>query len=68
MIDRLSPHIAKASIVAVRGPEPRHFAVHDLITVIVRESIENESESELETEKRRLLKRHHLGIPEPESH
>lgn len=49
--DRLSPHIAKTSIVAVRGPEPQHFAVHDLVTVIVRESIENESESDLETEK-----------------
>ena len=51
MIDRLSPHVAKVSIVAVRAPEPRLFAVHDLITVIVRESIKNESEGELETEK-----------------
>lgn len=51
VMDRLSPHIAKMSIVAVRGPEPRQFSVHDLITVVVRESIENESESELETEK-----------------
>ena len=51
VMDRLSPHVAKMSIVAVRAPEPRLFSVHDLITVIVRESIENESESEIETEK-----------------
>ncbi len=49
--DRLSPQIATASIAAVRLPEPRQFAVHDLITIIVRESIENESESEIESEK-----------------
>jgi len=49
--DRLSPHISKVSISAVRPPEPRQFAIHDLVTIIVRESIENASDSELNTEK-----------------
>lgn len=51
VVDHLSPHVSGVSISAVRLPEPRQFAVHDLITVIVRESIENESDAELETEK-----------------
>ena len=49
--DRLSPQISSMSITAVRPPQPRQLATHDLITIIVRESIENESESEIETEK-----------------
>lgn len=49
--DRLSPHISQTSIAAVRLPAPRQFGIHDLITIIVRESIENESESDIETEK-----------------
>ncbi len=51
VMDRLSPHISRTSVAAVRLPEPRTFAVHDLVTIIVRESIENESDSEIETEK-----------------
>ena len=51
VVDRLSPHISRTSVSAVRMPAPRQFSVHDLITVIVRESIENSSDSELETEK-----------------
>jgi len=47
----LSPAIADVSLFAVGLPQPRQFAVHDLITIIVRESIENDSEAELETEK-----------------
>lgn len=49
--DRLSPHIAKTSISAVHLPEPRQFAIHDLVTIIVRESIQNRSDAELESEK-----------------
>lgn len=49
--DRLSRHVSHASIAAVRLPEPRQFAIHDLVTIIVRESIENESDAEIETEK-----------------
>ena len=49
--DRLSPQVSRMSLTAVRPPQPRQFSTHDLITIIVRESIENESESELETEK-----------------
>lgn len=49
---RLSPGLAATSHLAVIPPEPRFFAVHDLVTIIVRESTEAESESTLETEKK----------------
>jgi flagellar L-ring protein precursor FlgH len=49
--DRLSPYVAQASIAAVRLPEPHQFTINDLVTIIVRESIEAESDSELTTEK-----------------
>ena len=45
---RLSPAIAAVSMAAVRRPEPRAFAVHDLITVIIRESVANDSTASLE--------------------
>lgn len=45
---RLSPAIAEVSMAAVRRPEPRAFAVHDLITVIIRESVSNDSTASLE--------------------
>jgi len=54
--DRLSPQISRMSITAVRPPQPRQLATHDLITIIVRESIENESESDIETSKDFTLK------------
>lgn len=47
----LSPAIARASFTAVALPEPRKYAKHDLITIIVRESTENDSKSSLDTEK-----------------
>jgi len=47
----LSPAIAKVSFAAVSLPKPRTFAKHDLITIIVRESTENNSKSTLDTEK-----------------
>ena len=49
--DRLSPFVSRASLAAVRLPEPQQFAVNDLITIIIRESIQSESESELGTAK-----------------
>ncbi len=54
--DRLSPQIAQVSMTAVRLPEPREFTINDLVTIVVRESTESESESELETKKRATLK------------
>ncbi len=49
--DNLSPYISQTSISAVRLPEPRQFAMHDLVTIIVRESVEAGSESTLDTQK-----------------
>jgi len=47
----LNPHVAAAGLVSVGVPEPRAFAVHDLITVIVLESTSNNSNASIETEK-----------------
>ncbi|MAX26906.1 MAG: hypothetical protein CMJ19_20625 [Phycisphaeraceae bacterium] len=49
--DRLSPTIAQASFSAVPLPEPRGYALHDLVTIIIRESIENDISSTTETKK-----------------
>lgn len=49
--DTLSPAIKSVSLCAVKLPEPRVFQVHDLVSIIVRESSENSSEATLETEK-----------------
>ncbi len=51
VVDRLAPAIAQASFTAVALPEPRTFALHDLVTIVVRESTENDTKSNLETEK-----------------
>jgi len=40
-----------ASIMAVRPPEPREYAKHDLVTIIIDELSRQESEQSLETEK-----------------
>jgi flagellar L-ring protein precursor FlgH len=48
---RLSPAIARQSFTAVTAPEPRTFAVHDLVTIIVREETQTRFSSSLETEK-----------------
>ncbi len=48
---QLSPAIAKVSVVAVSQPAPRKFAKHDLVTIVVRETITNDAKSSLETEK-----------------
>lgn len=49
--DPLAPALASHSLVAVTLPEPRRFAVHDLIFVTVRESSESRFDGSLETEK-----------------
>lgn len=49
--DRLSPAIAEVSLTAARTPEPRKFGVHDLVTIIVRESTQADSEATLEAKK-----------------
>lgn len=48
--------LATASYLAVPLPEPRQFAVHDLVTIIIREATENNSAHELDTEKEFELK------------
>lgn len=47
----VNPHMQRASYLAVSIPEPRQWAVNDLVTIIVRESSVTTSTSELETEK-----------------
>ncbi len=47
----VNPYMQRASYAAVSLPEPRHFAVHDLVTIIVREASSATVEGELETEK-----------------
>ncbi|MBH05100.1 MAG: hypothetical protein CMJ20_02140 [Phycisphaeraceae bacterium] len=47
----LSPEVARNSFVAVGLPAPRKYALHDLVTVVVRESISNNSRSSLTTQK-----------------
>lgn len=49
--ERLSPAIARTSLAAVRLPEPHRFAIHDLITIVIRESTESDSKSNLNTKK-----------------
>ena len=47
----LSPSIEAQSLYAVSQPEPETFAVHDLITIVIRESLSTDFQSEIETEK-----------------
>jgi len=49
--DRLSPAIAKASFSAVPLPQSRAYSLHDLITIIIRETIENDISSSTDTKK-----------------
>lgn len=48
---RLSEAIAATSLAAVRIPEPKRFALHDLITIVIRESTQTDFEATLETNK-----------------
>jgi len=47
----LAPAIERHSLIAVAPPEPRLFAVHDLVTIVIREELRNDHSSTLETEK-----------------
>jgi flagellar L-ring protein FlgH len=47
----LSPIIASASLAAIRPAEPRFFQLHDLVTIIVRESTQADAAATLDTEK-----------------
>lgn len=48
---QLSPAIAAASFTAVVAPEPQTFAVHDLVSIIIREETRTDFSSSLETTK-----------------
>ena len=45
----LSPALRESSFTTVPAAEPRQFATHDLVTIIIREASQADSESELET-------------------
>lgn len=47
----LSPAIAQRSLMAVPVPEPRQFGVHDLISIVIRESTQSGSEGEFDASK-----------------
>lgn len=47
---RLNPGIAMYNTLAVQAPPPREFAKHDLVTIVIRETIQTDLENELNTE------------------
>ena len=47
----INPELAASSYTSVVPPEPRRFAVHDLVTIIIREQSSASSEATLETER-----------------
>lgn len=62
-VEWLSPSVARVSLTAVRMPPPRVVAIHDLITVVVRETTEADSSSSLETKKKFDQKAEITDIP-----
>lgn len=48
---KLSRSIQASSFMAVAAPQPKRFAIHDLVTIIVREDTQTTFSSSLETEK-----------------
>lgn len=48
----LNPELEAASLIAVASKPPNEFKVHDLITVIVREQLQFESDSRLDTKRK----------------
>jgi flagellar L-ring protein precursor FlgH len=48
----LNPQLEAASLIAVASKPPNEFKVHDLITVIVREQLQFESDSKLDTKRK----------------
>lgn len=49
--DELNPAIAQYSFAAVGMPELRRFQVHDLVTIVINESVSNKSSSSIGTSK-----------------
>lgn len=47
----VNPYMQQASYLAVTIPEPREFQVHDLVTIIVRQTATGSAEGEMETKK-----------------
>ncbi len=48
---RMSAAVAAGSMVAASMPEPRQFMVNDLITIVIRESMQTDFEAKLDTDK-----------------
>ncbi len=48
----LNPNIAAASLLAVPIPEPAEYSLHDLVTIIVRETSTTDIDSSLETQRK----------------
>jgi flagellar L-ring protein precursor FlgH len=63
-INQMSPFIAESSFVAVAMPEPREFALHDLVTIIIREATETDISGGLETEKSSSIKGKITAFPQ----
>lgn len=49
--NNLSPSISQASLISPKIPEPRKFGLHDLVTIVVRESTEDSASAKLNTSK-----------------
>ncbi len=62
-IQWMAPSVAKSSLTAVRMPEPKVVALHDLVTIVVRESVEADSSSSLETKRKFDQKAEVTDIP-----
>jgi flagellar L-ring protein precursor FlgH len=63
-INQMSPFIAESSFVAVAMPEPREFALQDLVTIIIRESTETDISAGLNTEKSSSMKGRISAFPQ----
>ena len=59
----LSKPIARASLISVQLPEPRKFAIHDLVTIIVSERSENKSDTKLDVSKESTIEGEIKDIP-----
>lgn len=53
--NRLSPDVARVSFSAARMPQPKQYALHDLVTIIVREDTQAGSDASLDTKKEENL-------------
>lgn len=61
---RLAPAIAESSMTRVPPPPPREFAVHDLVTIVIRESSQADSSAQLETEKESKFEHELAAFPD----